>query len=233
MTTADPLPTIKRHPNRPFVAYEEYLKLADESRIVEWVDGEVISYIPLLLSHQTIIDFIADLVKIFARQFNLGKTILAPFEVKLWPGGPSREPDLIFIGTVQLPQLDERRFSGAPDLVVEVVSAGSVREDKVRKFTEYEQAGVREYWIIDPRVHHHTAEFYRLNEEGILDAVELTEGGRFYSQVLPRFWLQIEWLWEIPLPKVEAALADIFESDPAFPPELGRLYRGLADRLQS
>jgi Uma2 family endonuclease len=137
----------------------------------------------------------------------------------------------MLIGSDQLPQLDERRFNGAPYLVVEVVSAGSVREDKVRKFTEYEQAGVREYWIIDPRLNQQTAEFYRLNDEGILDPVELNHDGRFYSQVLPQFWLRVEWLWQTPMPRVEAALADIFESDPAFPPELGRLYRGLADRL--
>lgn len=216
-------------PGPEYVPYETYLAQASETRIVEWVDGEVISYMPPKLVHQVLIDFVADLIKFFVRDLQLGTVVRAPYEVKLWPGGPSREPDVIFISNERLPQLGERRFDGAPDLVIEVVSASSAREDKVRKFSEYEQAGVREYWIIDPRPRQATAEFYRRNDEGIYEPMEIAADGRFASAVLPGFWLNVDWLRQDPLPFVMEALADIFSSDDRFPPQLGRLYRQLAD----
>jgi Uma2 family endonuclease len=42
-------------------------------------------------------------------------------------------------------------FEGAPDLVVEVLSPGSLRLDQFVKFGAYERAGVREYWLADPK----------------------------------------------------------------------------------
>ena len=74
-----------------------------------------------------------------------------------------------------------------------------------------------------------TAEFYRRNDEGIYEPVEIADDGRFASAVLPGFWLNVDWLRQDPLPFVMEALADIFSSDDRFPPELGRLYRQLAD----
>src|SRR5699024_4494686 len=46
--------------------------------------------------------------------------------------------------------LDERGCKGSPDLIVELVSPSTVRKDKIEKFNLYEQAGVKEYWIIEP-----------------------------------------------------------------------------------
>lgn len=216
-------------PGPEYVPYETYLAQASETRIVEWVDGEVISYMPPTPQHQHITWFLLKLLTQFVEALGLGLVGAGPLEFKLWPGGPSREPDAFFISNERLPQLGERRFDGAPDLVIEVVSASSAREDKVRKFSEYEQAGVREYWIIDPRPRQATAEFYRRNDEGIYEPMEIADDGRFTSAVLHGFWLNVDWLRQDPLPFVMEALADIFSSDDRFPPELGRLYRQLAD----
>jgi Uma2 family endonuclease len=110
--------------------------------------------------------------------------------------------------------LSDLRFTGAPDLVIEVVSPGSVREDRVRKFTEYEAAGVREYWLVDPRPNHRTVECFYRDDAGIFQPVEAGEDGRLYSSVLTsegaRFWLHVDWLWQEPLPKVSALLGEIF-----------------------
>lgn len=71
--------------------------------------------------------------------------MIAPLEFKLWPSGPSREPDLFFVSTNNLCNLTEKRYEGGPDLIIELLSTGSHKIDRVDKFSEYEKAGVLEY----------------------------------------------------------------------------------------
>jgi Uma2 family endonuclease len=60
------------------------------------------------------------------------------------------QPDLFVIcGDHEAP--GAVRFEGAPDLVVEIVSPSSVKRDKYTKLHKYADAGVREYWIVDPK----------------------------------------------------------------------------------
>jgi Uma2 family endonuclease len=85
-------------------------------------------------------------------------------------------------------------------LVIEIVSPESVGRDRGEKFVEYEAGGVREYWLIDPD--RQQAEFYQLDETGRYHLAAIDKDGRFHSTVLPNFWLQVDWLWQEPLPKV-------------------------------
>ncbi|HRO25535.1 MAG TPA: Uma2 family endonuclease, partial [Promineifilum sp.] len=149
----------RRHTKRK-LSYEEYLALPDDGRIVEWVNGEIITHMPATSLHQNVASLIETLLRLYVARLRLGVVFDAPFEVRLWPNGPAREPDVLFIGRERLAQLTERRFEGGPDLVVEVVSPGSVTIDRVDKFLEYEQANVSEYWIIDPRPHQQQDDFY-------------------------------------------------------------------------
>ena len=215
--TVSPTPTAAAR--RP-ATYEEYLSSAAETRIVEWVNGEIIEYMPPLIEHQDLTGFLFNLFSAFVSELGLGKVVIAPTEVRLWPEGPAREPDVFVVLNNRLSDFDNWRFNGAPDLVVEVVSPGSVREDRVRKFTEYEQAGVREYWLVDPRPNHRTVECFRRDDAGIFQPVEADEQGRLYSAVLAdektRFWLHVGWLWQEPLPKVRLALGEILAGDERF-----------------
>lgn len=92
---------------------------------------------------------------------------------------------------------DGRRLEGPADLVVEIVSRDSVARDYDDKFSEYEEAGVQEYWIIDPRQSRKRASFFRLGADGRFETVT-SEDGIYRSHVLTGFWLRLEWLWEMP-----------------------------------
>lgn len=201
-------------------SYEEYLELAGETTIAEWVDGEYIEYMPPSNEHQDLAGFLYALIHSFVDELGIGRTGIAPREVKLWPGGPSREPDIFFVHKDRLAGFDKMRFNGAPDMVLEIVSPGSVREDRVRKFTEYEQAGVGEYWLIDPRPNQHTVECFVRDAAGIFQPVEAGEDGRLYSSVLTyegaRFWLHVSWPWQEPQPRTSRLLRQIFDSDERF-----------------
>ena len=48
-------------------------------------------------------------------------------------------------------KLDGKRCNGAPDFIIEIVSPGNPADDYIRKLYYYKNAGVREYWIVDPR----------------------------------------------------------------------------------
>lgn len=221
----------RRRITRVRMSYEEYLALPDDGRRVEWADGEIIRHMPTTPLHQNVVIFLIRLLSGFVDRLNLGHLLAAPVEIKLWPDGPSREPDVLFIGRDRIAQLTTRRFEGAPNLVVEVVSPGSVTIDRVDKFLEYERAGVGEYWIIDPRPHQQQADFYVRGDEGRFAAAPLDDEGGFASAVLPGFRLNVAWLWPPELPDAERIVAGLLADAPGLSDELRAAYREMARLL--
>lgn len=107
------------------------------------------------------------------------------------------EPDVGYVGPERLHLLTEREMKGGPDAAIEVVARDSRRRDYGEKKRIYEQAGVTEYWIIDPLKG--GVEFHRLNN-GRYELVALEDGHSFRSAVIPGFWLDVHWLLARPLP---------------------------------
>jgi Uma2 family endonuclease len=201
------------------MSYEEYLALPHDGRIMEWVDGEVISYIPTTPRHQKIVTILVTLLRSYVYALNLGEILPAPVEVKLCPGGPSREPNVLFFGREKAVQLTDKRFEGAPDLVVEVVSPGSATIDRVEKFLEHEQAGVGEYWFIDPRPRKQQADFYVPNETGRFAEADLEADGVYHSRLIPGFRLRLDWLWQPEEVDVVRVLAELLAHAPGLSDE--------------
>lgn len=220
-------PTIPRTISRrkQYVSYEAYLALPDEGRIIEWIDGEVVYHVPPTSYHQIIVILLTKLAGGFIDQLGLGSLHIAPFEVKLWPGGPSREPDVFFVGNDKLGQVGAKRFDGAPDLVVEVISPTSVTLDRITKFHEYERAGVGEYWIIDPRPFQQQADFYVRDESGLFVPAAIDDEGVYHAHVVPGFRLRVGWLWQSPPVNPQRALAWMLADSPALPDELRAAFR--------
>ena len=77
-----------------------------------------------------------------------GLVMFAPLRIQLGQG-KFREPDLVFMAAEHADRLGEQFWHGA-DLVMEVVSPDDPERDKVTKRREYAQAGIPEYWIVDP-----------------------------------------------------------------------------------
>ncbi len=110
-----------------------------------------------------------------------------------------RASDLIFISTDNQVIVTNTEVDGVPDLVVEIVSLDSVERDWRVKYLEYEKAGIKEYWVIDPI--YEKMNIYYLNEHGKYEA-QKAENKILKSKVLPGFWIKPEWLWQEPLPNV-------------------------------
>lgn len=97
--------------------------------------------------HQLILLRLSIALQTFVSANRLGKVRFAPLPVRLW-SGKIREPDLMFMSAAHASRISE--YWGVPDLAVEIVSDGSAHRDREIKRREYLQAGVVEYWLIDP-----------------------------------------------------------------------------------
>jgi Uma2 family endonuclease len=209
MATANPLVETTATPPQLQMEYEEFLTWAlKQEGHFEWVNGEVIAYMSASPLHQDVVIFLSALLKIFVDLLGLGKISTGPAQLKL-PAGAGREPDVFFLSKEHAHQELPNRFEGPVDLVIEVVSDDSVSIDREDKFYEYEAAGTPEYWIIDPRPNRRRAYFYQLNERGLYQAIEPDGAGVYHSQVLPGFWLKVEWLWQIRELNTTALLMEI------------------------
>ena len=190
------------------MTYEEFLDFAADKH-AEWVNGEAIVFMPPNTIHQRIVLFLSSLMLYFARSRNLGEVLAAPFTMLVSPDAPAREPDILFVARDHLDRLTPQRLEGPADLIVEVVSDSSVARDRADKFYEYQEAGVQEYWIIDPRPGKERVDFYQLQADGRYQAALPDEQGRYHAAVLPGFWIEVAWLWQETLPDPLTALQQI------------------------
>ena len=204
MKTAD-LQT--RTPPKEKMTFEEFLAWCDEDTWAEWVDGEVQMVSPASEKHLDIGDFLTTVLRFYVRKKKLGWVGSAPFLMRL-PNVPrGREPDILFVRQEHIARLRETYLDGPADLVIEIISPESVGRDRGDKFVEYEQAGIPEYWLIDPI--RNRAEFYQLDAQGRYEIIDPDAKGIYRSTVVEDFWLRAAWLWQEPLPLEEDVLREI------------------------
>ena len=137
-----------------FYSYADLLDWDDKTRY-ELYNGQPVALAAPSVPHQRILG---------ALHLQLGnylsrkrcEVFLAPCDVRLFEqeGDQPRnirtvlQPDLMVVCDPK--KIDEHGVRGAPDLVIEILSDSSQRIDRVVKFNLYRQAGVQEYWIVDP-----------------------------------------------------------------------------------
>jgi len=171
----------------------------------EYIEGVVLKMSPVTDAHDRIAYLLRQLLAAYLEMRPLGQIRSAPFALKL-PIDPTRwrEPDVMLILDTNDGTRQPTFFHGAPDIVIEVVSAESVRRDYGEKFLEYERSGAREYWLIDPE--RQNAQFYRLSERGKYRAESLNSDGEYGCAVLPQLRIPVALLWrEAPLGPLEAS----------------------------
>lgn len=93
------------------------------------------------------------------------------------------------------------------DICIEVVSPESTSLDYGEKFAAYEEGGVREYWLIDPV--REQCIFHRINYEGLYVVDKIWPEGRYESDLLPGFVIEVGMLWKDKLPNVFSILEQI------------------------
>ncbi len=134
--------------NRVYTA-DDYWNLPDGVR-AELIDGELYDMAPPSPTHQLLVTGLATDFTIYVRQHDgTCKVMASPVAVNLDANDTTWvEPDVVVVCDPR--KISDRGVEGAPDLVVEVTSPSNSGMDYVTKLVRYKQAGVREYWIVDP-----------------------------------------------------------------------------------
>lgn len=150
---------------------------------------------PENIGHNELEGWLYSILQTYVRRRGLGRVTISRVAYRLAPRqGP--EPDVAFVAAARANIVRKGYVEGPPDLAIEIVSPDSVDRDYEQKRRQYEQAGVHEYWIIDPD--EKRATFLVRGERGFVDAAPADHV--FHSQALPGFHLDVRWLWQQPLP---------------------------------
>lgn len=182
----------------------EFVAWCDEDLRAEWVDGEVILMPPVSDAHDDANTWLITLLRMLVEEQELG-VIRQDIFVRLANQRRRRVPDLLFVAKNHLDLLKPTYLDGAPDLVMEIVSPDSQSRDRREKYQEYEKAGVREYWIIDPLSQ--MVEVYRIRGKRFQLIEE--HDGIVASTVIPKLRLKTALLWRKPLPKIAGLLRQL------------------------
>lgn len=146
-------------------------------------------------THQALVFLLSRLLYTFAAQKVIGYVLPAALRVRLWQG-KYREPDVVFMLSQHAQRRHESYWEGA-DLVMEVVSNSPEdrRRDLVTKRREYAQAGISEYWIIDPQ--NQTIAVLWLDDKEYIQRGRYGRGEMAESVLLPEFAVALDEVFNI------------------------------------
>ncbi len=179
--------------------YADYLTWQFEEH-VELIRGKIFKMSPApSTGHQRISrNLLLELGNFFRE--NTCQVFAAPFDVRL--PLPLTQRSKVKLDTVVQPdlcvicdpdKLDEQGCQGVPDWIIEILSPSTSSKDLNEKFDLYQNAGVREYWIVHP--HEGTLIVYFLNEEGsyqLLRQRPYTSPEKVASYVFPQLKVELE-----------------------------------------
>lgn len=168
---------------------QDYLELTEPEERCELLHGHFFMSPSPTVSHQVIVKELLEILSESAR--TCGDFVLAsPIDVVL-SSITVAQPDLVYVAAANRSIVGHARIQGAPDLLVEVLSPGTARRDRLEKLNLYRKAGVREYWLIDPDGR--TFEFLELTTENAV--LRLPHDDRYESAHLPHVEVELTSFW--------------------------------------
>ncbi len=165
----------------------DYFALPDTNRYIELSEGELIMPPHPTDTHQATVGQMYRHLWDFVEQHNLGTVRFAPLPVRLWLG-KIREPDILFVSHEHADRIGEQYY-GPPDLLMEVLSASTQCTDRLEKLAEYAQAGIAEYWIVDPEAQ--TIEVFYLRQDAYILLDKWGVGETAWSALLKGFAIAV------------------------------------------
>jgi Uma2 family endonuclease len=163
----------------------------DDGNRYELIEGELFVSRAPSITHQRIIQNLQVAIVPYLALNPIG--ILVPGAGIIFNDINGVIPDLVFVREERRTQIASgEKFTGAPDLVVEVMSPGKEnrQRDLVIKRQLYGRLGVEEYWVVDPE--NRAVEIYRLHQQSLEKIATLTDQDEISSRIFPGLQIKVQ-----------------------------------------
>jgi Uma2 family endonuclease len=178
--------------------YADYFSWKFEER-VELIKGKIFRMSPSPnRAHQKLAGYIYRQLGNFLEGHSC-EVYTAPFDVRI-PRKSKKDKEIVTVlqpdvcVICDISKLDAQGCIGAPDIVVEVLSPGNSAKELKKKHQVYEEAGVKEYWVVSPQ--NQWVKVHTLVDNTFHESTFLLEGDILTSSVLPGFALDLAKLFK-------------------------------------
>jgi len=121
-----------------------------EKEKAEFINGQIILHSPVVKYHNEITLNLSSILKIYVVENDLGFVGVEKIMIKFTRN--DYEPDISFFNKSKANQFKQDQILfPVPNMIVEVLSKSTEKRDRGIKFNDYQNHGVKEYWIIDPK----------------------------------------------------------------------------------
>lgn len=169
--------------------WSDYQLLPENDKRYEIMDGDLTMTPSPNTRHQMVLLNLATILKSFVEHQHLGQIFIAPYDVVLSKYDVV-QPDIIFITTRHTDRVKSTHLEGEPDLVIEIMSTGTLQRDRIFKRKLYAIHGVSEYWLVHPEKE--TVQVLRREKGDFKSVAELTVADRLTSPLLPGLEIQLK-----------------------------------------
>lgn len=183
-------------PQQKKLTAAEFLSWPDDGRHQELIDGvHYVTPSPKLVHQELVGRLHLAIGNFLSSRRHLGRVFVARLDVVMSEYDVV-EPDLLFVAGDQQEILTEANVQGPPALVIEILSPSTRRRDEGIKRQLFDQKGVREYWLVDPR--NCRVSVCRRAEDGsfpVVLALSAATDDRLETALLPGFELSVSELF--------------------------------------
>ena len=182
--------TLLKEKEEQLITVEELFNMElEEGYFYELLNGHIVKKQAPSPPHQKVVANLNWFINNFIRERDLGDCYTSPIDV-FFDKHNNAQPDILFIKKDRLFIVTKDGIQGQPDLIVEVLSPSSYRNDRIVKTKVYCEFGVAEYWIVDPN--NKAVEVYSLENNVYVMTSIAVETGEIVSKVLSDFKVDIE-----------------------------------------
>ncbi|WP_419948281.1 Uma2 family endonuclease [Candidatus Palauibacter sp.] len=147
----------------PSITWQDVQQMPDDGNRYEAIEGDIYMTPAPTFRHQRVSLRLLLALDRILEQPGHGVVVPAPFGVEFPATGEGVQPDLLFVSNERRALITNAEITGAPDLVVEILSPSTASRDQGLKLRLYERQGVHEYWIVD--ADENTVDAWRFGED--------------------------------------------------------------------